>query len=145
MQDLLPTDFAGVNRSGTSPMRATAAATQNSVAPASASSDFSPLTQGLQVALSVICNPGPPHSVSASQPPFIHLQGWDAFGDAVFHPPVATSKPVAVDGLDRRQVDMLFQLADWNQDGRQAIHLLPCSSVCCACHQYFQYSSWPVT
>lgn len=56
VQDLLPTDFSGVNRgSGASPMRATAAAVQTASAPsAPANSDYSPLTQGLQVVLSAI-------------------------------------------------------------------------------------------
>ena len=146
MQDLLPTDFPGVNRSSsTSPLRATAAAAQTALASASASSAFSPLTQGLQVAVFVTCNQGahrkPPHSVNASQSPYMHSQGWDAFGDSPYHPPVDTPSPVAVDGVDRHQVDMLFQQADWNQDGRQAFHLLPCSTTHSACHQCYQCSS----
>lgn len=86
-----------------------------------------------------------PYGVKASQLPCIHSQGWDAFSDAPYHDPVNRSRPVAVDGLDQHQVDMLFQQADWNQDGRQAVHPLPCSSVHCAWHQCFHYSSWLVT
>lgn len=59
----------------------------------------------------------------ASQPPCRHSQGWDAFGAAPHHVPVDTSSPVAVDGLDRNQVDQLFQQADWDRNSRQAFAL----------------------
>ena len=53
VQDLLPTSFSGINRSSNlSPMRTIAAGVQAVSAPAaSRSSDYSPLTSGLQVVL----------------------------------------------------------------------------------------------
>ncbi|KAL3132933.1 hypothetical protein ABBQ38_006847 [Trebouxia sp. C0009 RCD-2024] len=101
-QDLLPTDFSGVSRSNVSPMRSAAATLQTASAPAApVSSDYSPLSQG--------------------------LQGWDAFGEAAFQAPLDTSTPVVVDGLERQQVDLLFQQADQDRDGRQA--LCPASGI----------------
>lgn len=44
-------------------------------------------------------------------------QAWNAFGDLP-SPAQHGPGPVDVDGLERSQVDMLFQDADWNQDGR---------------------------
>ncbi|KAL0054630.1 hypothetical protein WJX82_000216 [Trebouxia sp. C0006] len=93
-QDLLPTEFSGPGRSSNASPMNSAPTPALSSSYVSASSGFAPLTAG--------------------------LQDWDAFGGSPNQTTAQASGPVAVDGLDQSQVDVLFQEADYNKDGRLA-------------------------